>query len=816
MEYVDCTCSPQELSNLLTDCGLEISSLEKFQSVKGGLEGVVVGQVVSCKKHPNADKLSVTQVDIGDKEPLPIVCGAPNVAEGQKVLVATVGTTLYPQEDKPFPVKKAKIRGEVSMGMICAEDELGLGHSHDGIMVLDPANKPGKPASHYFPIEDDWTLEVDLTPNRADATSHLGIARDIIAVINQKQQNIPPKKLHYPSTDHFKPDNQSLPVKVKLLDPEACPRYAGVTLTGIRVEPSPPWLENRLKAAGIRPVNNVVDATNYVMMETGQPLHPFDASKIRDHTIIVQKLKERTSFTTLEDKILKLSRHDLMICDSETPLCIAGVIGGSGSGVTQKTTSLFLESAYFNPVSVRKTAKRHQLQTDASFRFERGADPNIVIYALKRAALLIKEVAGGKISSNITDQYPKKINPATVVLEYQKLNRLAGIEINPITVQKILADLEINILDQSNEKLTLSVPTCKVDVTRDVDIMEEVMRIYGYNHIPLPGNMQIALSLPQKPEPDQMVNTLSDFLSAKGFTEVMNNSLTAENYSRLSEQMSKESQVHIINPLSRELNVMRQDLIAGGLENIAHNINRQNSNLYIYETGKVYRINRGEHKNPDVQKRISEALHAGIFMTGRKYRESWNMSHQPVNFFDLKHYVEAALTRMGIPASQLTTENCTRDYFDEGIRYSHSSGTEILQMGKISSKTLKHFDIEQDVYYADLALDPIIKLSATTEITHSPLPRFPKVKRDLALLLDKNTKYQEIKELAFKTESRLLIEMQLFDVYEGKNVPTGKKSYAISFFLQDKNKTLTDKVIDKCMKKLQKTFEEKLQATIRG
>ncbi len=815
-QYVDFDHSPQELSKLLTDCGLEVSSLEKFQSVKGGLEGIVVGKVLSCSKHPNADKLTVTKVDIGSGAPLPIVCGAPNVTEGQKVLVATVGSTLYPEQDQPFPIKKAKIRGEASMGMICAEDELGLGQSHDGIMVLSPDAQTGKPASHYFPVEEDWTLEIDLTPNRADATSHLGVARDVVAVINQSKNNSPAKKLNYPRVDHFKPDNESLPVKVKILDTEACPRYSGVTLTGISVKPSPQWLENKLKAAGIRPVNNVVDATNYVMLETGQPLHPFDADKIEDHTIIIQKLKERTSFTTLDHKILKLSNQDLMICDSQTPLCIAGVFGGSGSGVTTKTTSLFLESAYFNPVSVRKTSKRHQLQTDASFRFERGADPGITVYALKRAAMLIREVAGGKISSHITDHNPGKIQPATVTLEYRKLDRLAGITINPKTVQQILADLEMKFLEQTNEKLVLAVPTGKVDVTRDVDIMEEVLRIYGYNHIPLPGNMQISLSPPQKPEPDQLVNTLSEFLSNNGFTEVMNNSLTAMDYHHLSQLISEEYQVEIINPLSRELNVMRQDLIAGGLENIAHNINRQSSNLRLYETGKVYRINPGGHKNTDVRKRFSETLHAGIFITGKKYRESWNMPHKPADFFDLKHHVEAVLNRLGISQKHLSADHSNRDYFDEGVRYLSSSGKELLQMGKISRKVLKAFDIEQEVFYADLALEPIMELSAKVKIIHEPLPRFPKVKRDLAMLLKTNVTYQEIQELAYTTERKLLQEMRLFDVYEGKNVPLGKKSYAISFILQDKNKTLTDKVIDKSMKKLQKAFEEKLQAQIRG
>ncbi|MFW6019191.1 MAG: phenylalanine--tRNA ligase subunit beta [Bacteroidales bacterium] len=813
-QYVDFEYSPQQLSEILTNTGLEIGSLEKFESVKGSLEGVVVGEVITCKKHLNADKLSVTTVDVGENQPLPIVCGAPNVDEGQKVLVAKVGATLYPEEDKPFPIKKTKIRGETSEGMICAEDELGLGASHEGIMVLDDDKQVGQPASKYFNVEEDWTLEIDLTPNRADATSHIGVARDVIAVINRMEKE---KKvdLKIPDIAEFHVDTNELQIPVEIEDPEACPRYSAITIKDIKVGESPEWLKNRLKAAGIRPVNNVVDATNFIMLETGHPLHPFDADHIEGGKVVIKKLNEGTAFNTLDGVERKLSSEDLMICDARNPMCIAGVFGGMNSGVKQETTSLFLESAYFNPTSIRKTSKRHQLKTDASFRYERGADPNITLFALKRAAMLIKEVAGGRIASEVIDENPGNLKPWEVELHYEKLDKLAGMHIDRPLVIRILSDLGMEILEESVEKVKMLVPTFKVDVKRDVDVIEEVMRIYGYNYIPLPEKMQISLSHAQKPDRDHLTNMISDFLSSNGFLETMNNSLTAYQNSNLSENIDSAQFVHILNPLSRELNVMRQDLLVGGLQTISYNINRQNKDLMFYEIGKVYHFNPQSNKNQDVRKRYSENHRLGIFLTGKKYKESWNKPGDIFDLYDAKYWVHNVLTRMGVQSEKLQTKSCSRDYFSEGLLYKNGK-SEIVQFGKVSRKLLQKFDIEQDVFYVDIAWDRLIAMTGEAEIAYKPLPKYPEVRRDLAMILDKGVRFEDIKQLAYEKERKTLKSVRLFDVYEGKNVPEGKKSYAVSFILQDPNKTLTDKLIDKTMSKLQQAFEQKLNAEIRG
>lgn len=813
-EYVDFDYSPQELAEILTNTGLEIDGMEKFESIKGGLEGVVVGKVLTCEKHPNADKLSVTTVDVGTAEPLPIVCGAPNVDQGQTVLVATVGATLYPEPDKPFPIKKAKIRGERSMGMICAEDELGLGSSHDGIMVLDDDKEIGRPAKDYFPVEEDWTLEIDLTPNRADATSHFGAARDVAAVVNRMN----PKdsaKLNIPAVDNFSIDNNDVHIPVEIEDTEACPRYSAITIDGVQVKDSPEWLKNRLKAAGLRPVNNVVDATNFVMLETGHPLHPFNADKIEGGKVVVRKMPEGTVFKTLDEVERKLSQEDLMICNANEPMCIAGVFGGVDSGVKADTNRVFLESAYFNPVSVRKTSKRHQLKTDASFRFERGADPNMTIYALKRAAMLIKEVAGGKISSEIVDENPGNIRPWNVELTFEKLDRLSGVKIDRDLLKGILTDLGMKIINETDSNLKLEVPTFKVDVKRDVDVIEEILRIYGYNYIPMPDRMQISLSYDEKPNRDKLNNLISDFLSSNGFVEAMNNSLSGSSYAGLSEEIQEEKFVNVLNPLSRELNVMRQDLLPGGLENVIYNLNRQTPDMMFYELGKTYRFNPETEKTADVRQRYQEEHHIGIFLTGKRTKENWNSSAEEFSFYDIKHWVNLLLKRVGVEADSLTVDSGTRDYFSESLLY-RKGKKEVAQFGKLSRKVLKAFDIEQDVFYADIAWDQVVKMTLDNNISYQPVAKFPEVRRDLAMILDQSVQFEELRKLAFEKERKILKSVRLFDVYEGKNVPEGKKSYAVSFTLQDEHKTLTDKLIDKTMKKLQQTFEQKLGAEIRG
>ncbi|MFO8055565.1 MAG: phenylalanine--tRNA ligase subunit beta [Bacteroidales bacterium] len=813
-QYVDLDYSPKELSQILTNTGLEMGDPVKVESVKGGLQGVVVGKVLSCRKHPNADRLSITTVDTGEREPLPIVCGAPNVAEGQKVLVATVGTTLYPENDNPFTIKETRIRGAVSKGMICAEDELGLGPSHKGIMVLDDDKEAGKPATSYFEIEEDWTLEIDLTPNRADATSHIGVARDVVAVTN-RMKGANTTRLKYPTVEHFNIDETGLHIPVKINEPEACPRYSALSMKGLTIKDSPRWLQNKLKAAGLRPVNNVVDATNYVMLETGQPLHSFDANRIEGGKVIVKKMPEGTPFTTLDGIERTLSKEDLMICDARKPLCIAGVFGGAGSGVSRNTSNIFLESAYFHPVSIRKTAKRHQLKTDASFRFERGADPNITLFALKRAAMLIKDIAGGKISSPLLDENPGNLQAWQVTLLYKKLDRIAGIPIERTLIPRIIEDLGMDVFEKSEDKITVSVPTFKVDITRDVDLIEEILRIYGYNAIPLPRQMKIALSSSEKPERDTLTNIVSDFLSANGFAETINNSLTSSRNAVLSDTINDDHFVHILNPLSTELNVLRQDLISGGLENIKHNINRQIPDMMFYETGKTYHKIPGISNTANVPERFKEVHHLGIFLTGRKAKESWNTSDAVFNFYDIKYWVHMIFQRLGIDPGRFSTDKATRNYFTEGLLY-RKGKQEIAQLGKLNRKTLQAFDIEQDVFYADIIWEHVIPMTKENAIHYQPLPKFPEVRRDLAMILDKNISFENIRTLAFEKERKILKEVRLFDIYEGENVPEGKKSYAISFILQDQEKTLTDKRIDKAMKKLQQAFEEKLNARIRG
>ncbi|MCG8412194.1 MAG: phenylalanine--tRNA ligase subunit beta [Bacteroidales bacterium] len=804
--YINTDLSIDEISKVLTDTGLEVEGIEKFESVKGGLEGLVIGEVTSCAKHPNADKLSVTTVNIGADTELPIVCGAPNVAKGQKVVVATVGTILY-SGDESFKIKKAKMRGEPSEGMICAEDEIGLGKSHDGIMVLDNSVQVGTPAKEYFNIETDTVFEIGLTPNRIDGASHIGTARDLAAYLSQKTKT----ELIKPSVDDFKVENTNYTIEIEVENTEACPRYSGVTVSNVKIAPSPQWLQNRLKAIGLNPINNIVDISNYVLHETGQPLHFFDADKIDGKKVIIKTLPEATSFTTLDDQERKLSKNDLMICNANEGMCIAGVFGGTKSGVTENTTNVFIESAHFNPVWVRKTAKRYDLHTDSSFRFERGSDPNNTIYALKRAALLIKEIAGGEISSEITDIYPSPIADYKVDLSYRNLKRLIGKEIEKEKVKNILESLDIKVINETDDNLSLEVPTYRVDVQREVDVIEEILRIYGYNNIEISEHVNSSLSYSVKPDKEKIQNTISDILSANGFNEIMCNSLTKGDYYTEGTYKADNS-VKILNPLSNDLNVMRQTLLFGGLESIAYNRNRRNTDLKLYEFGNCYYYNESDHENP--LKKYSEQQNLALFITGNKSQESWLVKQEPTSFFVLKAQIENILDRLGFDLKQVTTEDISSDIFAEGLSCSYNK-KELVRFGIVSRKLLKNFDIDAPVYFAEFTWDSVLKLTAKNEVIYTEISKYPEVRRDLALLIDKKVRFAQIKELAYRSEKKLLKDVSLFDVFEGEKLGADKKSYAISFILQDENKTLTDKQIDKIVNNFIRVFERELGAQIR-
>ncbi len=808
-QYIDMDVDPQELSRILTDIGLEVEGLEKFQSVKGGLEGIVIGEVLTCERHANADKLSVTTVKVGDKV-LPIVCGAPNVAKGQKVLVATVGTTLY-DGDNEFKIKKSKIRGEVSEGMICAEDELGLGTSHDGIMVLGSDAPVGKPAKDYINIEEDWVYEIGLTPNRADAASHIGSARDLVAGLNWlKSGNY---KLNIPSVDNFKVDNHDLDIDIEVEDTEACPRYTGVTISGITVEESPEWLKNRLNAIGIRPINNIVDITNFVLHETGHPLHAFDAAKIKGNKVVVKKLPSETPFVTLDEMERKLHADDLMICNVEEGMCIAGVFGGAESGVTGNTTSIFLESAYFDPTHIRKTSKRHVLQTDASFRFERGADPNITEYALKRAALLIKDIAGGQISSEIKDVYPKTIEKWTVDISFDRVTRLIGKEIEKDIIVKILEDLDIEVLATSHEGLKLLIPTFKVDVRREVDIVEEILRVYGYNNIEIPEKVNSSVSLRQKPDLERIQNMVADYLVGQGFTEIMNNSLTKAAYIEKSAVFDQDHSVELLNPLSTDLNIMRQTLLFGGLEVINYNQNRKINDLKIFEFGKIYKRKSAATLKTGVENYFEEK-HLALFTTGKMEAENWNSRQVKTDFYTAKGIVESIIKRLGIDRKKITMIENSSDDFAYTLDYVVNDNV-VVSVGEVSKKLLKSFDIKQPVYVADFNWDKIINLIPARDLTYRAISKFPAVRRDLALIVDKAVTFESLKQVASKAERKILKEVGIFDIYEGDKIPEGKKSYALSFVLQDENKTLTDKIIDKAMRRIQQALETEAGAQLR-
>ena len=800
-QFIKIDLAAEETADLLTDLGLEVEGVDKYESLKGGLQGVVVGHVLTCEKHPDADKLKITTVDLGDgNAPVQIVCGAPNVAAGQKVPVATIGTKVFDKEGNAFEIKKGKIRGQESHGMICAEDELGLGSNHDGIMILADDLKPGTPAAKIFEVENDEVFEIGLTPNRADAMSHLGVARDLKAGFAQKGKNF---ELITPSVSNFKVDKRTLKIDIAVENEKLAPRYCGVTISGVTVKPSPSWLQNRLKAIGLTPKNNIVDVTNYVLHELGQPLHAFDANQIKGGKVIVKTVAAGTKFTTLDEVERTLDAEDLMICHAEGPMCIAGVFGGKDSGVTENTQAIFLESAYFNPVSIRKTAKRHTLSTDASFRFERGIDPNITEYALKRAALLIQEVAGGEITSDITDIYPKKIEDFQVFLNFNNVTKIIGEEIPKETIKKILVSLEMKINNITDAGIGLIIPAYRVDVQREIDVIEDILRVYGYNNIAIPKKLNATIANSSRTEEYKVQNIIANQLCALGFNEMMANSLTTPDYVKLSENLKEEFNVIMLNPLSNDLSAMRQSLLFSGLEAVSFNINRRKSDLKLFEFGKTY------HKMPSG---YDEIKHLSLFLTGNRKEESWTQPNQKSDFFLFRGYINTILSRLGID-TKVTVLPLESDVFTEGIAL--AIGKEIIvELGTIKKGILKHFDIKQEVLFADFYWGRIQKY-VSTKIKFTDIPKYPEVRRDLALLLDESVSFEKVYQIAKQTEKSLLKEINLFDVYQGKNLPEGKKSYAVSFILQDTTKTLTDAQIDKTMSKLQGNFEKELGATLR-
>ena len=798
-QFINIDLKSEDTAEVLTDLGLEVEGVEKFESLKGGLEGVVIGHVLSCTQHTNADKLKVTTVDIGTGTPIQIVCGASNVAVGQKVPVATIGTKLYDKEGESFEIKKGKIRGEESHGMICAEDELGLGDSHEGIMILDSSLAPGTAAAKVFKIETDEVFEIGLTPNRADAMSHWGVARDLRAGLIQRDGK--QYELITPSVNKFQVEKRTFKIDVKVNNTKLVPRYCGITISGITVKSSPEWLKNKLKAIGLTPKNNIVDVTNYVLHELGQPLHAFDASKINGN-IIVDTVKSGTKFTTLDGIERTLNEEDLMICDAQGPLCIAGVFGGLNSGVSESTNVIFLESAYFNPVSIRKTAKRHGLSTDASFRFERGIDPAITDYALKRAAILILEVAGGEITSDLIDVNNAKNEDFSVVLNFENVNKIIGQVIPKETLKKILVSLDIKVTSVSDSSLGLIIPSYRVDVQREIDVIEELLRVYGYNNINFTNKVNATVSNSGRTEDYKVQNTIGNQLTSLGFHEMMANSLTTPDYIKLSDNLKEDFNVVILNPLSIDLSAMRQSLLFSGLEAVSFNINRRNTDLKLFEFGKTY------HKLPSG---FDEPKHLSLFTTGNRLDESWTNTQKPSDFFLFKGYVISVLSRLGINNYQ--TKPIENDVFAEGIALANGNNV-LVEFGTVKKTILKHFDIKQEVFYADFDWNAVLK-SISNKIKYVEISKYPEVRRDLALLLDESVAFEDIYSIARKTEQSLLKEITLFDVYVGKNLPEGKKSYAVSFTLQDESKTLTDSQIEKIMSKLQNNFQTQLGAQLR-
>ena len=811
-EYVDFNLTPEEVSAALTSIGLETDGVEEVQSIKGGLEGLVVGEVLTCEPHPNSDHMHITTVDLGEGEPVQIVCGAANVAAGQKVIVATLGTKLY-DGDQSFTIKKSKLRGVESNGMICAEDEIGVGTSHDGIIVLPQDVVPGTLAKDYYNIKSDYVFEVDITPNRADACSHYGVARDLYAWLVQNGYQT---SLHRPETSEFKVDNHDMDIDVVVENTEACPRYAGVAIKNVTVKESPEWLQNKLRLIGVRPVNNIVDITNYILHAYGQPMHCFDADKIKGGKIVVKTCQEGTKFVTLDEVERKLSERDLMICNAEEPMCIAGVFGGLDSGTTEATKDVFLESAYFHPTWVRKTARRHGLSTDSSFRFERGIDPNGTIYALKEAAILVKELAGGEIASDIKDNYPAPIADFAVELSYEYINSLVGKVIPAETIKSIVTSLEMKIVAETAEGLSLSIPAYRVDVQRPCDVVEDILRIYGYNNVEIPTSLKSSLNV--EGEVDKSVklqNLVSEQLVGCGFNEILNNSLTAASYYDGLETYKPENLVRVMNPLSNDLNVMRASLLFGGLECIQHNANRKNADLRFFEFGNCYHFN-AEKKNPEkVLAAYSEELHLGLWLTGKYISNSWAHPDMNSSVYELKAYVLNIFSRLGVNLGAMVFGNLSDDIYSVAISIHTRGGKLVATFGVLSKKLQKAFDIDNEVYYADINWKELMKAIKGKKVTYTEISKFPAVKRDLALLIDKKVQFAEIEKIAYETDKKLLKSVELFDVYEGKNLEAGKKSYAVSFVLQDENATLNDKQIDKLMQKLIANLQNKLDAKLR-
>ena len=811
-EYVDFNLTPGEVAAALTSIGLETGSVEEVQTIKGGLEGIVIGEVLTCEPHPNSDHMHVTTVNLGQEEPVQIVCGAANVAAGQKVVVATLGTKLY-DGDECFTIKKSKLRGVESNGMICAEDEIGLGTSHDGIIVLPADAVPGTPAKDYYNIKSDYVLEVDITPNRADACSHYGVARDLYAYLLQNGYET---SLRRPSDEAFAVENNELPIAIEVKSQEACPRYAGVSIKGVTVKESPEWLKDKLNTLGLRPINNIVDITNYILHAYGQPLHCFDADKIKGGKVVVQTLAEGTPFVTLDGVERKLSDKDLMICNTEEPMCIAGVFGGLDSGTTEETKNVFIESAYFNPTSVRKTARRHGLSTDSSFRFERGVDPNVTIYALKQAAILIKELAGGTVSMDIVDVYPNPIADFKVELGYDYVSSLIGKEIPAETVKSIVTSLEMKIENETAEGIALSIPPYRVDVQRPCDVVEDILRIYGYNNVEIPTSLKSSIAVKNKEDRSHRLQQLvAEQLVGCGFNEILNNSLTKAAYYDGNETFRPENLVSLMNPLSNDLNVMRQTLLFGGLESIAHNANRKSADLRFFEYGNCYHYNKEKKDAEKVLACYSEDYHLGLWLTGKRVSGSWAHADEESSVYELKAYVENIFARLGLNMRSVVVGNLTDSIYSTALSYHTRGGKLLATVGIVSKKLTKAFDIDNEVYYADINWKNMLQAIKSVKVSYTELSKFPSVKRDLALLLDKNVQFADIERIAYECERKLLKAVELFDVYEGKNLEPGKKSYAISFILQDEEKTLNDKQIDKIMSKLIASYEKQLSAKLR-
>ena len=822
-EYVDFNMTPQEVAEALTSSGLEVGALEEVQTIKGGLKGLYVGKVLTCEAHPNSDHLHVTTVDLGKGEPQQIVCGAPNVAAGQKVIVADLGCVLY-DGDKEFQIKKSKLRGVESLGMICAEDEIGVGTSHDGIIVLPEDAPVGQPAAEYYHLESDWVIEIDITANRSDALSHYGVARDLYAWMKARGMET---SLHRPTCDAFTVDNHDLNIDVTIENSEACKRYACVSITGCEVKESPEWLKNKLTVIGLRPINNIVDITNYVMMAYGQPLHCFDADMVTGNHIIVKDKNEGKKFITLDGEEHTLGEHDLAICNTQEPMCIAGVFGGKGSGTYESTTNVVLESAYFHPTWIRKSARRHGLSTDASFRFERGIDPNGTIYALKQAAILCKELAGGKVSMEIRDEYPNKMENARVSLKYDYVDSLIGKAIGHDTIKNIVTSLEMQILSENAEGLELEVPGYRVDVQRPCDVVEDILRIYGYNNVEIPTQLKSSLVLPDENDrKHKLENLVGEQLVGCGFNEILNNSLSKLSYydNKLT-AFPIEKSVKVMNPLSADLGVMRQSLLFGGLESIVRNANRKNANLRFFEFGNCYYFNaerdaeenqklaQGEDGSPI--KAYTQEMHLGLWITGKRVEGSWIHADEEATFYELKAYVQNILRRIGVPQGMVVMEKNDSDAFDKALTLKNRGGKVFVEMGIVARKVQKQFDIDNTVFYADLNWDALMKATKKSEVLFTELSKFPSVSRDLALLIDKNIEFAQIEQIARQTEKKLLKSVELFDVYEGKNLPEGKKSYAVNFIQQDEQKTLNDKQIDAIMNKLIANLKQQLNAELR-